>query len=204
MQRGGATLSRRSRYREQGRREPEGQSSVASDSKLCWWSRGRKAEGWGRVSVSPSFYYFTVKVCESVLTLVTVEERNVRMNSTVWFIWRQKVVIGWKINRKLLETKENKKRFKENWPDGFLTVFVRLCVCVCVCVFWAHSQCFVFFSLRLTDITTWVFVWRRRRTEESLQRPAVCLWRVIGLNMNLHFLVMNLDPHTQSKRPFLL
>nr|WPK86737.1 NLRC3-like protein 129 [Sebastes schlegelii] len=40
--------------------------------------------------------------------------------------------------------------------------------------------------------------------EQSLQYPAVCLWRVTGPKRILQTSVMNLDPQSQSKRQFLL
>ncbi len=159
-------------------------------------SRRRKTEGWGRVSVNPTVSYFTVKVCESVFSLWTERKEM--------FEWNQQfdspeVTKSWTAEKLTGNLQENN------------------CVCVCVCVLlpvlclvcllnlcllilvlWAHSQCFCFSDWLKS--TRWMFVRRKRRTEQSLQCPAVRRWRVTGPKILIYSSVMNLDPQTQSKR----
>ena len=68
---------------------------------------------------------------------------------------------------------------------------------------WIHCVCLSSESVTVFFLSDWrwVVMRRKRRTEQSLQGSAVCLWRVTGPCIILTTSVMNLDPHTQSKKP---
>ncbi len=194
--------------------------SVRSDSISCRQNRRRKTEDWGMVSVNLTFYYFTVKVCEPLLSLWRKE--MFKWSQQVWLICGHKVMTGWKKSTKNLRqpTKTSKDVKKtECWLD--LSCFVqnnsnfkpalwghlgqthnfkeRVCLwtrhfvwlpVLGLCESWTNlfpASCslssqsvFLFFLSDWLTSTRWVFVWRKRRTEQSLSCPAVCPWRVTG------------------------
>lgn len=59
-----------------------------------------------------------------------------------------------------------------------------------------HTSCL---TLDWVHFTRWVFVWRKRRTDQSLDCWALCPWRVITPELKLHFSGKNLDPLRLSK-----
>ena len=106
-------------------------------------------------------------------------------------------------------------KYEYDPPKWILEDIRMLDICLCLdlksdlsCrVFVSWTDLFVLVPLSSQSVTVfflsdwrWV-VMRRKRTEQSLQGPAVCLWRVTGPNTILQTSGMNLDPHTQSKRP---
>lgn len=140
----------------------------------------KAAAGWVLIQ---HWYYFTVKESLSGLSLWTVEERNVSMNSTVWFI--------------------------KNWLFGIVGRVHRHPTAPLFDEVGMTLKYQLFFTNRTFNIG---FAWEKMLVfaefsptdRESLQDPAVCPCRVTSPMIHRQSSVMNLDPHTQSKKLFLL
>ena len=165
-------------------------------------SRGRKREAWGWWVISNIHvihsYYFTVTDSESVFYTWTVERRRFRMNfcqsiNSLTQLWSaESNTLNLQLSQVTVTTGKQCRRVDSVIFEETLSLHTWLhCVC------WSSESVTVFF---LSD-WRWVVMRRKRRTEQSLQGSAVCLWRVTGPLIVLQASVMNLDPHTQSKRP---
>lgn len=128
----------------------------------------------------PFSFSSAVKVSESAVSLWAGGE-----------IWRDQLNAGLSLD--LLSSDLHTSLSPSFGRESCTDLFVWLLVCT-------HSQCCWFLS---QADWTWV-VWRKTRTQQSLQDPAVCLWRAIGPKILLQSSVLILDPQTKSKSLFVL
>lgn len=128
----------------------------------------------------PFSFSSVVKVSESAVPLWAGGE-----------IWKDQLNAGLSLDS--LSSDRHTSLFPSLGRESCTDLFVWLLFCT-------HSQCCWF--LCQTD-WTWA-VWRKTRTQQSLQDPAVCLWRAIGPKILLQASVLILDPQAKSKSLFVL